>query len=197
MEAYLARGPVLFLKSGRLEGTSWESFSTANGMSKASLPDLLVELAATGSSTLYIDGIDRIEKQHQPIILDVVRAVMENPLLDNWLVLVSLRDTGIEPLRNWLGNVLTKTDDDAFQPQSEVDLIGNWWDRGGYDADGQKALDRQRAIVELSSQRARHFERDIAVRELSPLTLGVIDQFVVDGILQHVRVGHTPACGWT
>jgi hypothetical protein len=247
-EADFARGPVLFLKSGRLEGTGWASFATANGISNTSLSDLLVELAATGSSTtLYIDGIDRIEKRHQPIILDVVRAVMENPLLDNWRVVVSLRDTGIEPLRNWLGNVLAKAgigtlevialDDeeakllaeakphlrpllfgpkqvreivrrpffakvlnqnfgssagnDTFQPQSEVDLIGNWWARGGYNADGQNALKRQRALVELGSQRAKHFERDIAVRELSPPIIGVIDQLVADGILRPVRIGHS------
>ena len=247
VEADLARGPVLFLESGRLAGTGWGSFATANGISNANLPDLLVELAATGSNTLYIDGIDRIEKQHQPIILDVVLAVMENPLLDNWRVVISLRDTGIEPLRNWLANVLAKTGigtlevkalddeeakllakakphlrpllfgpkhvreivrrpffakvlnqnfgsnagDDAFQPQSEIDLIGNWWARGGYNADGKNALERQRAIVELGSQRAKNLERDIAVRELSPHTIGVIDQLVADGILQHVRVGHS------
>lgn len=109
VEADLARGSVLFLKSGRLEGTSWQSFATANGISNASLPDLLVELGATGSNRLYIDGIDRIEKQHQPIILDVVRAVIKDALLDDWRVVVSLRDSGIEPLRNWLGNVLGNT----------------------------------------------------------------------------------------
>lgn len=246
VESDLACGPVFFLKSDRLEGTGWESFANANGISDVSLPDLLVELAAAGANTLYIDGIDRIEKQHQPIILDVVRVIMENPLLDNWQVVVSLRDTGIEPLRNWLGNVLAQTgigalevkaldDDEAkllaeakphlhpllfgpkqvreivrrpffakvlnhnfgssvgdegFLPQSEVDLIGNWWDRGGYNADGQNALERQRAIVELAFWRARHFECDIAVRELSPSTINVIDQLVVDGILQHVSVGH-------
>lgn len=66
VEADLARGPVLFLKAGRLEGSSWGSFATANGISNASLSELLVELAATVSSTLYIDGIDRIESSTNP-----------------------------------------------------------------------------------------------------------------------------------
>jgi hypothetical protein len=61
VEADLASGPVLFLKSGRLEGSGWVSFATANGLSNVNLPDLLVELSATGSKTVYIDGIDRIE----------------------------------------------------------------------------------------------------------------------------------------
>lgn len=247
VEADLASGPVFFLKSGRLEGTSWVSFATANGISSTHLPELLVELAATGSNSLYIDGIDRIEKQHQRIILDVVRAVMEDPLLDDWRVVVSLRDSSIEQLRNWLGNALSNSSvesvevnalndneaellaeakphlrpllfgsrqvqeivrrpffakilnqnfgssvgDDAFHPQSEIDLIENWWARGGYDADGQIALERQRAIVNLGSQRARHFGRDIALRDLSAPTRGVTGQLVTDGILQHSKVGHS------
>jgi hypothetical protein len=43
-----------------------------------------------------------------------------------------------------------------FTPQSEVDLIENWWARGGYNAAGRNAIERQRAIVELAALRARH-----------------------------------------
>ena len=79
----------------------------------------------------------------------------------------------------------------AFLPQSEGDLIGNWWNRGGYDAEGQGAFDRQRAIVELGANRGRHLEREVAVNTLTPATSGLIEQFVSDGILQHVKRGHT------
>lgn len=247
VEAELAAGPVLFIKSGRLEGTGWTSFATANGLSGAPLAELLTEIAAVGSHTLFIDGIDRIEKQHRPIVVDLVRTVLSNPLLDNWRIVMSLRDSGIEPLRNWLGGALggaaletieveelddaesralavrkphlqpllfgppavreivrrpffgkvldqnfsTDGGDKAFLPQSEGDLIGNWWSRGGYDAEGQGAFDRQRAIVELGSIRGRHFEREVAVNSLTPATSGLIEQFVSDGILQHVKRGHT------
>jgi len=247
VEADLACGPVLFLKSDRLEGTGWASFATANGISNINLPELLVELAATGSSTLYIDGIDRIEKQHRSTILDIIHPIMMNPLLNNWRVVVSLRDTGIEPLRNWLGSILDSTGigtvevkafndeeanrlseknphlrsllfgskqvreivrrpffakiltqnfessagEGAFQPRSEVDLISYWWERGGYDEEKGNALKRQRAIIELAVQRARHLDRDIAIRELSQSALDVIDQLEADGIIQHVRRGHS------
>jgi hypothetical protein len=247
VESELEHGPVLLLKSGRLEGTGWASFANAIGLNRVSLVDLLVEIGATGSPTLYIDGIDRIEKQHRPIIRDVIGAVVSSPLLDNWKVVPSLRDAGIEPLRNWLGEILSTTligtldvrplddeeaaelgsakphlrrllfgpkqvqeivrrpffakvldqnftfraGDTAFEPQSEVDLIGNWWARGGYDSDGQAATVRQRAIIELGTLRARHLEREIAIGQLSQGTVGIIDQLVSDGILQQVRRGHT------
>lgn len=241
------RGPVLFLKADQLEGRSWVSFASTHGLSSAILLDLLVEISATGSAVLYIDAIDRIEKEHQPIILDVLRTIVGSPLLDNWRIVVSLRDTGIEPLRNWMGELLDAAgiatvtvdalDDDEsdmlakakphlrallfgptqvreivrrpffakvlnqsfiadngdppFAPQSEVDLIDNWWSRGGYNATGQNAIERQRAIVELSGLRARHLSEPIGLRRLTPSSLALINQLVVDGILQHVRPGHT------
>ena len=247
VESELEHGPVLLLKSGRLEGTGWAGFANAFGLTGVSLVDLLVEIGAMGSPTLYIDGVDRIENQHRAIIRDVVGALLSSPLLDNWKVVLSLRDAGVEPFRNWLGDILSsiligtldvralddeeaaelgnakphlcrllfgpkqvqeivrrpffakvldqnftfRAGDAAFAPQSEVDLIGNWWARGGYDSEGQAATVRQRAIVELGSLRARHLEREIAVGRLSPSTVGIVDQLISDGILQQVRRGHT------
>lgn len=245
-EIDLTHGPVLLLKSDRLEGTGWASFATANGLSNTSLPELLVELASAGSNTLYIDGIDRIEKRHRPVVLDIVREVMGNELLDSWRILVTLRDSGIEQLRNWLGNVLNVTtvgnveikgldDDEAgflarekpllrpllfgsknvreivrrpffakilsqnynsdgdstFQPQSEIDLISNWWIRGGYDVDCQNVLVRQRAIIELGHYQARNLNKNVHVNELNPSTVGLIEQLVSDGILRWIEAGST------
>ena len=102
----LERGPLLFLKAEQLEGTSWISYAASQGLSGAPLEQLLAEIGAAGTPILFIDAIDRIEKEHQPIILDVFRVIAESPLLDNWRVVVSLRDTGIELLRNWLGHAL-------------------------------------------------------------------------------------------
>jgi hypothetical protein len=70
------------------------------------LPEQSLEVGAAGTPILFIDAIDRVEKAHQPVILDLIRAIVESPLLDNWRVVVSLRDTGIELLRNWLGEFL-------------------------------------------------------------------------------------------
>lgn len=242
LEADLARGPVLFLKSDRLDGTGWSSFAASNGLSGAPLTDLLMEIGATGSNTLFIDGIDRIEKEHRPIVLDTLRTILQSPLLGDWRIIVSLRDTGIEPLRNWLGDVLgtmsvvtldvdALDDDEAeelakakphlrgllfgtqsvreivrrpffakilaqtgsgdFQPQTEVDLLENWWLRGGYNADGQDALDRQRALIEIGAAQARHLSEPVRFAELPPSAIGRIEQLSADGLVRHVKRGHT------
>jgi hypothetical protein len=247
LESDLTRGPVIFLKSDRLEGRGWAGFATHYGLSTSPLADLLVEIAATGTPTLYIDGIDRVEKAHQPIVLDVLRTILKSPVLDNWRVVVSLRDTGIEPLRNWLAEVLDKlgvrtletstldddeaeelakakpqlrgllfgptavrdivrrpffakilaqaygsaTTDTAFEPQSEIDLIENWWLRGGYDSSGQDAINRRRAFIDLAGVQARHISQSIRLSDLSPQTVEQIDQLTADGLIRTVRTGLT------
>lgn len=242
----LARGaPVLFLKSDRLAGNGWAGYAAANGLSGSTLPALLNEIAATSLSTLYIDGIDRIEKEHQAIVLDVLRAILRSATLNNWKIVVSLRDTGLEPLRNWLADILNALpigtikvdaldDDEAnllakakpalrsllfgpaqvrdivrrpffakvlyesfaaqsggppFEPQSEVDLIENWWLRGGYDSVGQDAIARQRALIDIGVQRARQLSQPVLLAKLSPGSVAVIDKMVNDGLLQHVKKG--------
>lgn len=239
----LERGPILFLKAEQLAGTSWISYANLQGLSGAPLEQLLVEVGAAGTPILFIDAIDRIEKEHQPVILDVVRAVVESPLLDNWRVVVSLRDTGIEVLRNWLGNFLDVlkvetlgvgqlSDEEAetlakakphlrpllfgsdqvqeivrrpffvkvlnlsyvadpstptFAPQSEVDLIENWWRRGGYNETGQIAIERQRALLDLARVRARQLSQPIGLSQLT--SVAHIDDLRSDGILQNAREG--------
>jgi hypothetical protein len=214
-------------------------------LSGARLSDLLVEIAATGSPVLYIDAVDRVEKEHRPVVLDVLRTIMESPLLDNWRIIISLRDSGIELVRNWMSELLDAVesasvtvgplnddeseilaqskphlrallfgadrvrdivrrpffakildqsyvaDANVLPPQSEVDLIENWWARGGYNASGQDAIGRQRAIIDLAAFRVRHLSRPIGFRELAQSTVAKIDELVTDSILQHARAGHT------
>jgi len=239
----LVRGPVLFLKAEQLEGTNWISFATSQGLSGAPLEQLLVEVGAAGTPVLYIDAIDRVEKEHQPVILDLIRAIVESPLLDNWRVVVSLRDTGIDVLRNWLGDFLDVlkvealevaqlSDEEAetlanakphlrpllfgsiqvkeivrrpffakvlhqsyvanpsaptFAPQSEVDLIENWWWRGGYNETGQNAIERQRALLDLARIRSRQLSQPIGLSQLT--AVAHIDDLRSDGILQNTREG--------
>lgn len=239
----LERGPVLFLKAEQLEGTSWISYAASHGLSGAPLEQLLLEVGAVGTPVLFLDAIDRIEKEHQPIILDVIRTIVVSPLLENWRIVVSLRDTGIEMLRNWLGEFLdamkvealsvgqlndeeaetlatakpnlrpmlfgppqvrevvrrpffakvlnqsfvATPDASTFAPQSEVDLIENWWRLGGYSETGQEALERQRALVELARIRARQLSQPIRLGSLTSIVR--INDLVADGILQTVREG--------
>ncbi|MEH6457062.1 MAG: hypothetical protein V7749_12100 [Cocleimonas sp.] len=236
-------GPVIFLKAEQLEGSSWNSFAISQGLSTVSLEALLVEIGATGTSTLFIDAIDRIEKEKQAIILDLFRVITESPLLDNWRIVVSLRDTGIEVLRNWLGiflnhltvdtlkisqlsdeeaevlasskpymrsllfgtsqvqeivrrpffakvlsqGYITDPDSSVFSPQSEVDLIENWWRRGGYNETGQNVIERQLVLLNLASARARQLNQPISLRQLP--SVAHIEELKADGILQNAREG--------
>lgn len=243
VERALERGPVLFLKAEQLEGTSWISYATSQGLSGAPLEQLLMEVGAAGTPILFVDAIDRIEKANQPVILDLVRAIVESPLLNNWRVVVSLRDTGIEVLRNWLGDFLDVlkvetlgvdqlSDEEAetlakakphlrpllfgsaqvqeivrrpffakvlnqsyvadpgaptFAPQSEVDLIENWWRRGGYNETGQSAIERRRTLLDLARVRARQLSQPIGLSQLT--SVAHIDDLSADGVLQNAREG--------
>ena len=237
----LTKGPVLFLKAEQLEGTSWISYATAQGLSDAPLEQLLVEIEATGTPTLFIDAIDRVDKQHQPIVIDVIRAIVESPLLDNWRILVSLRDTGIEVLLNWLGDFLDtlkvetvevdKLSDEeslalaeakphlrsllfgspqvkeivrrpffakvlnqsyrdesnalVLAPQSELELIEKWWQRGGYNECGQDVVERQQALLDLASAQALNLSRPVQISRLA--SKAHISELKTDDILQGYR----------
>jgi hypothetical protein len=95
-------GTVLFLKSDRLTGPNWAAHARSLGLSAPTIESLLTEIAATGSSVLYIDGIDRIETNQRGVIADILNAIHRSPLLANWKVVATCRDNGIEPLRTWL-----------------------------------------------------------------------------------------------
>ena len=95
------RGPILFLKSDRLTGRSWVEFAAALGLKQRKLDDLFAEIGATGTATLYIDGIDRIKPDQKRIILDILNTVEANSDLSNWRVLATSRDQGLETYRAW------------------------------------------------------------------------------------------------
>jgi hypothetical protein len=96
-----AKGPILFLKSDRLTGASWLTFAAALGLDHRVISDLLAEIGATGTSILFIDGIDRIRPDQKNIITDILRAIEENEQLTNWKVLATSRDQGLEAYRAW------------------------------------------------------------------------------------------------
>lgn len=235
----LSAGPVLFLKAEQLTGSSWINYAATHGLSNVSLEKLLVEVGAVGTPILFIDAIDRIEKEQQSIVVDLLSAIVDSPLLNNWRIVVSLRDTGIEILRNWLGEYISKlrvemlevsllSDDEAsvlasekphlkpllfgsdqikrivrrpffakvlsenyeadpgaqeFIPKSEVDLIVNWWRRGGYNEAGQDAIERQQTLLELARCRSRLFSQPVKISQLS--SIKHVNALISDGILQN------------
>jgi len=95
-------GPILVLKSDRLAGSSWATYATGLGLRTSSIESMLSEISVTGSSVLFVDGIDRVELQHRGIVIDLLTAILRSSLLRTWRVLATSRDNGIEPLRTWL-----------------------------------------------------------------------------------------------
>ena len=96
-----ANGPILFLKSDRLEGSGWLTFAAALGLNHRMISDILAEIGCAGTPILFIDGIDRIRPDQKSIIIDILRAVEANDQLTNWKVLASSRDQGLEAYRAW------------------------------------------------------------------------------------------------
>jgi hypothetical protein len=96
-----ANGPVLFLKSDRLEGSSWLTFAAALGLAHRVIADLLAEIGGTGTPILFIDGIDRVRPDQKGIITDILRAIEGSDHLASWKVLASSRDQGLEAYRAW------------------------------------------------------------------------------------------------
>ncbi|MDE2166775.1 MAG: hypothetical protein KGJ66_10630 [Alphaproteobacteria bacterium] len=94
-------GPILFLKNDRITGTGWSTFVASLGLSNADVIQLLLEIGSAGTPTLFIDGIDRIRPDQQGVIVDLVNAILSEPSLSYWKVLVSSRDQGLEAFRAW------------------------------------------------------------------------------------------------
>lgn len=96
------QGSPLFLKADRLTGSTWAQYAAGTGVGNAPLEDLLVEMVASGVSTVFIDGLDRVEVRNRGVVLDVLHTVLDSQLLGGLRMLVTVRDTGMEPLRTWL-----------------------------------------------------------------------------------------------
>lgn len=102
VERLAEAGNVLFLKSDLLVGTDWQGFAVAKGLSHRNPIDLLAEMGATAKNVLCIDGIDRIAPPQRAIVKDLMRAIIEEPALASWRVLVTSRNQGMEPFRVWV-----------------------------------------------------------------------------------------------
>lgn len=95
-------GAVLFLKTDRLHGSSWLSHSAALGLTGSDLKATLVEIAASGTPIVFVDGLDRVEVPNRGVVNDVLNLLATDADLADWRVLATARDNGLEPLRTWL-----------------------------------------------------------------------------------------------
>jgi ATPase family associated with various cellular activities (AAA) len=103
VERGLEKGSVLLLKADRLAGNTWASYAHTAGLTPSPLRALLAEICHTGTAVLFIDGLDRIESIQRGIITDLLNAIhADEQLRQQWRVIATVRDNGIELLRNWL-----------------------------------------------------------------------------------------------
>lgn len=227
--------PFLFIKSNQLiESNNWLEYVHRNGLPSFSISEWLISLEAVGGVPIvFIDGIDRISENSKPIIEELIRTVFDNSDLTNWKIVTTLRDTGLEPLKVWIGTllknitiqtlnvdllnddecnelaqqipsisgmllrdskvkniirrpffakVLTSLNANGFEPESESELIVEWWERGGFDATGQAIYNRQDLLKTISEIKSQNLSNGVKRRDIQPID--ALDSLVVDGIVR-------------
>lgn len=245
VERAVARGPVLFLKADRIEAASWPAFAAAIGLKHRSARELLIEIGASGSAILFIDGVDRIKPSCRGVVTDLLTVIATTPELAHWSVLASSRDQGLEPFRQWvpaafyqatgigdvavgllndaecedlaearphlrrllfgadavkeiarrpffaavLSDQFAGADDGEAAPQTEIELIAAWWRAGGYNADQDVVLGRQRAMLDLADTGARSLGKAIAASKLKDATIAQAGELKRDRIVEIVEEG--------
>ncbi|AXY61748.1 ATP-binding protein [Acinetobacter sp. WCHAc010052] len=107
-ESKANNSPFLFIKSDQLTGSNnWLEYLSRVGLPSFSISEWLISLEATGGIPIvFIDGIDRVSENSKPIIEDLIRSIFNNDDLANWKIVTTLRDTGLEPLKVWIGALL-------------------------------------------------------------------------------------------
>lgn len=229
--------PFLFIKSDQLAGSNnWLEYLSRVELPIFSISEWLISLEAVGGVPIvFIDGIDRVSENSKPIIEDLIRTVLNNYDLTNWKIVATLRDTGLEPLKVWIGALLKNTniqtiniellnDDECyalaqkipsihkllfsdskvkeiirrpffakvltslktnhFEPESELELIDAWWERGGFNATGQSIYNRQDLLKRLSELKTQDLSNSVKRRDIQPIDS--LYSLVIDGMV-HVN----------
>lgn len=101
-EAESSDTPLLALKADRLAEGGWAGYAQRLQLQTADPLTLLREMTCAGDPVLLIDGLDRVEKPQRALVCELVEAVLEDPALASWRVVVSLRDGGWEYVGRWL-----------------------------------------------------------------------------------------------
>jgi hypothetical protein len=101
-DEHRAQGFALVLRADRLVGPGWAALATHLRLQTDRLADRLVEVAASGDPVLYLDGLDRVvAPAHRETVLDLVKAIINDPRLRPWRIVATLRDSNIQHVRTW------------------------------------------------------------------------------------------------
>lgn len=192
--------PTLFL----------DGIDRINGSRRNIIVDLLNTMFAAPDSpwrviaTLRDNGIEPLRTWlPQTAIGDRIGSVEVPPFDDAEAETLSAQQPSLRPLllgntklqaiarRPFFASVLAKaisaeTGADAPAPQSEADLIKQWWKRGGYGADAGSVPQRKRALLEIASKCASRSGMNVRLSRLAPETAACLCELVEDGVIQAV-----------
>lgn len=95
-------GPRILLRADRLPQGGWPAYAQRLGLTTSIPLPLLREMSAGGEPILFIDGLDRVAKSEQALIVELVDLILDDPGLSRWKIVASLRDGGWQRVRRWL-----------------------------------------------------------------------------------------------
>jgi hypothetical protein len=121
IERHRASGPILFIKSDRLDGRSWQAFARSIGLECTDAKVLLREIRNVGLGM----SLCRWNRPHRARATQhcdrPLRVILATPEFADWRIVVTARDAGIEPLRNWLPSQLFESEGVGIVEVKEFD----------------------------------------------------------------------------
>ncbi len=96
-----AGAPILVLRDLRVTGGGWPAHAAKFG-AVVPLTTTLRELGRGGSRTLFIDGADKMDAATQVTVNDVLRTIADTPDLDDWRVVMTMREENEQRVDGWL-----------------------------------------------------------------------------------------------
>ena len=75
-------------------------------------------------------------------------------------------------------------------PQSEIELMSRWWSRGGFNAEGDQARLRKRALLRLVKLRALQPDAPVSLEAFEAALLSPVEELTNDGVLEDIDDGH-------
>jgi hypothetical protein len=101
-----SQGPVIVFSGDRITGSGWNGYASYLQLTQP-LDKLLGTLSNSTRTTIFIDGIDRINEQgKRTVINDLFRALAELSVDENdsprWLVVYSAREENLQDVYQWL-----------------------------------------------------------------------------------------------
>lgn len=96
-----AGAPILLARDLRITGGGWAAHAAKFG-GPMPLASLLREFGLCGSHTLFIDGADKMDAPVQVTINDLLKTIVDTPDLDDWRVVMTMREENAQRVDRWL-----------------------------------------------------------------------------------------------